>query len=107
MEFFSRPSKRESGADPTDLAQVRADDALIESLRSAPLFPDLSTEADLGSLFGADRDVDTGTFDVDTGTTDGGLPVGVSPDSELAGMLRAWRQEIAAIPLPRDRKSVV
>ena len=90
MDFFSRLSRTEPNAEPTDLTQVQADDALIEALRNASLFGDADTDTDrmvgaatLGGLL-----------------ADPGPATSVSADIQVANLLRAWRVEIESVPLP-------
>lgn len=102
--------------EPVDLAQVRADDALIEALRGTPLFdepapvpagwlravPDRDApdtvpadefDADVaGSARSADPDTDPGA-----GTD---TPVPGAGDARIAALLQAWRSELDAAPLP-------
>ncbi len=100
--------------EPVDLAQVRADDALIEALRQTPLFDDPATDSFVRSR-SADDD-DSGDLDYDTGPdsfaafarlaedafdgVDTGPLADVATDARVAALLQAWRSEIESVPLP-------
>ena len=113
-DFFARTPEGEDS--PVDLAQVRADDALIEALRQ-PLFDDpadaparwlRSGDADTRSAsdvtaalpaFGTAADYE----DFLRPAADGADPRDadeVASDAQVAALLRAWKDEIDAVPLP-------
>lgn len=112
-DIFSRTP---AGGDdtPLDASQVRRDDALIEALRSDLLFPDsptapLRSVADLpdpGHLehFGHVEHFDEDDFD--SFVRAAGEPSGLrdrstaDADAQVSALLRAWRGEIDAVPLP-------
>ncbi len=105
MDFFSRLPKDPDDNEPTDLSGIHADDALIESLRSAPLFADFNSHDDLE--FGVDSDL-PGWWESEVASNP--APTAASPDTAagnapLADLLHAWRQELASVPLPEPMDS--
>lgn len=116
-DFFSRTAP-DGDDQPVDLAQVRADDALIEALRQVPLFddPGVAPTRWLRSVGGTVPDdvldaVDPADDDVDAddmaafvrSAAPGGTlrdPAEVASDAQVAALLQAWRNEIDAVPLP-------
>ncbi len=83
---------------PLDVAQVRADEALIEAWRGGPLFDD-PIEAPTRSPFagGAPAGHDADELAAFAALRD---PAVVASDAQVTALLRAWREEIDAVPLP-------
>ena len=88
MDFLSRLSRTEPGEVPTDLSQVHADDALIESLRSVPLFDEGPAETPVDDAL---------TYGAHARPVPAAKP---TADIQVASMLRSWRREIDSTPLP-------
>jgi hypothetical protein len=90
MDFFSRLSRTGADAEPTDLSEVRADDALIEALRGVPLFEAPGAPSDDEAYGAHSAELSSGSTRVTATDT----------DAQVLQLLKSWRTEIDSIPLP-------
>ncbi len=91
-DFAAKFSKPKADEDAVEVADIAADDAFVESLLSATLFDDVPPAADPPGRPGPQIPMQRSGMAIPEQRS--------SAEVEVAALLRAWRTEVNAAPLP-------